>query len=339
MKKFKKENIIFLLILSILFIFILFFSEDKFSKIEYLDNIPIESKYNNIAILDKKLFILRSNTLTAYNRKGKELFSGTIPLKKGTIIANYNKAVIFEEKILYILNDKGKIKKSINVEFNITNIVIKNNNIFVVGKKDLSIYDLNGKSIGKIKTKDQIATFDISKDNKEILVTTLKLEKDIYSSSIYLKNLEDDKEIVQSFINEIIIYSEYLEDRNYLLVSNRQFMYMSGVEILNKRLAYNIKGVGTIKTNIFLLDGDKLNIYDLEFNLRNSLQLEGDYKYLYAVRKRLFLLNGNTISEYSRGEIKKVNAVDNIKRVIENNNGLYLITNDIIMKVESYIGG
>ena len=286
-----------------------------------------------------KFFILKSNILKAYDRNGKELFSDNIPLEKGNIIANYNKAIIFEEKIFYILNDNGKIKQSINVKFNILNIVIRNKNIFVVGDKNLNIYDLNGKTIGNIKTKDKIATFDISKDNKEILVTTLKLEKDIYISSIYLKNLENNKEIVQSFINEIIMYSEYLEDRNYLLVSNRQFLYMTGVEILNKRLAYNIRGIGTTKSNIYLLEGDLLNIYDFEFDLRNSLQLESDYKYLYAINNRLFLLNGNIISEYIRGEIKNISSVDNIKRIIENNNGLYLITNDAIIKVDKYMGG
>ena len=339
MKKYKGKKILYIIFLMILFVYILFFTKDKFGKIDYINDFPIGANYSNIAILDKRIFSLEGNILSIYDNSGKEISSEPISLEKASIVGNYNKAIVYKDKMLYIINKNGKIKNSINTEFNILNIKIEEDIIYVVGEKNLNIYDFKGNEISNIETKEKIATFSLSSDKKKILVTTLFLERNVYVSTLYLKDIKENKKVVLSFPNEIIIFSKFLDKENYILVSNRQILYMYDLNISNKRLVSNIKGVGVIKSNIYLLEGDILNIYNLDFDLINTIDLKGEYKYLYAVNDRLFLLNDNTVSEYIRGEIKNTTVVDNILRRVVNNNGLYILMEDSIIKAGLNIGG
>lgn len=334
LKKINKKLLGFTLLLVFVIVIILLLFNFKTSNIGHMEKIHFEGDYSNIAILDEAIFILKSNNLKAYDETGKEKISVNIPVENGHLVGNNNKLVIYENKNLYIINANGEIAESIKMKFEIKNVEIKDDIIHISGEKELVLMDLKGKQIDSIKTNSAIATSIMSENNKELVVTTIDLIDNVYKSNIYLKNLKENTEINQSFVGEIIMFSEYIDKDRYLLISNKQAIILDDFDIQVKRRISEFKGAGILKSNIYILEGDSLNIYDFDFKLINSIQLKGDYNNLFISDNRVFLLSKNNYSEYSRGKVDGIISVPDIQKIIKNENGLYLIHKDSVTNVD-----
>ncbi|QQK08439.1 DUF5711 family protein [Miniphocaeibacter halophilus] len=338
MKIFEKINkklfgFILLFVLIIIGLVVLLFNL-KTNNIGHMEKIPFEGDYSNIAILDKEIYLLKSNNLKSYDEIGKEKISVNVPVENGHLVGNNNTLVIYENKNLYILNSDGKIEESIKMKFEIANIEVKDKTIYVSGEKELVLIDLKGKQIDSIKTNSAITTSTMSENQKELIVTTIDLIDNVYKSNLYLKDLKNDTKINQSFVGEVIMFSEYIDKDRYLIISNKQAIILNDFEIQSKRRISDFKGAGVLKSNIYILEGDSLNIYDFDFKLINSIQLKGDYNNLFVSDNRVFLLSKNNYSEYIRGKADTVISVPDIEKIIKTENGLYLIHKDSVTNVD-----
>ncbi|HHX67326.1 MAG: hypothetical protein WAO56_02140 [Miniphocaeibacter sp.] len=336
MKKLKKFNkklfgFIILLVFFVVIIFLLF--NLKAGSIGSMEKIPFEGDYTNIAILDEGIYLLKTNNLKSYDETGKEKISVNIPVEKGHLVGDNNKLVIYENKNLYIVNSNGKIEESLKMKFEIKNIEIKDNIIYISGDKELVLMDFKGKQVDTIKTKSAITTAIMSEKQKELIVTTIDLIDNVYKSKIYLKNIKEDTEISQSFAGEVIMFSEYIDNDRYLLISNKQAIIFDDFNIESKRRISEFKGAGILKSNIYILEGDSLNIYDFDFKLINSIQLKEDYSNLFVSDNRVFLIGKNNYSEYIRGKVDNAKTVSDVQKIIKTENGLYLIHKDSVTKV------
>lgn len=341
LKKINKRIVILLLCFLFLIFFIVFITTKvkDASIVGNINKIPINENYNNIAILDNGLYILENSNLKLYGGKNGEIFSKNIPFSNGKLVGNNNKLVIFQGNEFSIFDENAKVDKKIKINYEILDVEIKNDNIFIVGKHNISVYDLNGEIITSLKTKDQIATFDLSKNKTELVVTTLDIVNGIYKSDLYIKNVEENKYISQTFSNQIIMFCEYLDNDQFMIISNKEILILNDFEIISKKHVYNFKGIAMLNLNIYLLEGNKLNVYDLDFNLVNSTTLKDDYTNIYADSNKVILYNKEKCSEYAKGKIKITKDIKNVKRTIINENGLYFINENSVKRADILLGG
>lgn len=341
LKKINKRLVLFIVIIvAIIASIFLFASKAKKSGIiGNIDKISIGEDYNNTVILNKAVYIFNNSNLKSFDETGKQVFSKAVPINSGKMVGDKNNLVIFEGNKFSILNDEGKVEKNINMKYEILDIEVKNESIFVVGEKEISVYDLEGEKITSQKTKDRIATFDISKNKGELIVTTIDLVNGLYKSDIYLKDVEKNKFISQTFLNEIIMHSEYLNNEEYVLVSNKEILILEDFHINSKKRVVDFKGMGILNSNIYLLEGKNLNVYDFEFGLVNTTKLKDDYTRIYTDSQRVIVFNEKKCSEYARGKIKESVDIKDSQRIIINDNGLYFIHNNAISRADLLLGG
>ena len=337
LKKFNKKILFFSVIIIIVVVSVIYLFSVKSGSLGFSSNIPFEGNYKNIGILDDRVFLLKGKSLESYDKDGKSLSKSTVPTETGTITGDKKNIVFYDNKKIYIIDKKGNIENSKTVKFEIKNIKLENNIIFIAGHNDLLLLDLKGKEITRLKTDKDITTYELSENKNILLVTTVGLDNNRYKSDLYIKYIDRDEVISQTFDGEIIMYTEFLDKEEFLLASNKQILRMKDFEILAKRRITDFKGVGIVKSNIYLLEGDVLNVFDLDFNLSNALELKGDFDNLFVVNNKVILTNKNSCGEYSKGSINN-NSIDDVHRIIVNENGLYLIQRNGITRGDLELG-
>ncbi len=338
LKKINKKILFFSLIIIFVIISIIYIFTINSTSLGFSSNIPFEGDYKNIGILDDRIFLLKGKSLESYDEEGSNLLKSTVPTKTGSITGDKNKVIFYDKKKIYIIDKKGNIENSKTVKFEIRNIKLENDIIFIVGYNDILLLDLKGKEITSLKTDKDIATYELSEDNNILLVTTIGLDKDRYKSDIYIKYIDEDELISQTFDGEIIMYTQFLDKEEFLIASNKQILRMKNFEILAKRRITDFKGVGVLKSNVYLLEGDVLNVFDLDFNLSNALELKGDFNNLFVVNNKVILTNKNNCVEYSKGMLENSRSLDDVHRIIVNGNGLYLIHTNSITRGDLKLG-
>ena len=337
LKKFNKKILFFFFIIIIAIVSVIYLISVSGGSLGSSSNIPFEGDYKNIGILDDRVFLLKGKSLESYDKDGNNLSKSTVPSETGTITGDKKNIVYYDNKKIYIIDKKGNIENSKTVKFEIKNIKLENNIIFISGHNNLLLLDLKGNEISSLKTDKDITTYELSEDENILLVTTIGLDNNRYKSDLYIKYIDRDEVISQTFDGEIIMYTEFLDNEEFLLASNKQILRMKDFEILAKRRITDFKGVGILKSNIYLLEGDVLNVFDLDFNLSNALELKGDFDNLFIVNNKVILTNKNSYGEYLKGSINN-NSIDDVHRIIVNENGLYLIQRNGITRGDLELG-
>ncbi|WP_100066098.1 DUF5711 family protein [Miniphocaeibacter massiliensis] len=338
----KKIKIIFI-VLTLIIVVTLVFLKIRFGNkvVGDMKNIPFNGNYKNIAILDEEIYILNGNNIKSYDKEGKDKISSTIPINDAKIIGESNKLFVYDNKNMYILDSEAKILKKLEIPFEIEYVNLKKEIIYIVGEDNYECYDFEGELITKGEIEDAISTISVSSEKTNLVVTSLSSTEDNFKSNIYLKDIEENKEIKQTFLDEVIMHSEFVDDERYLTVSNKQIIVFENFQIINKIMIDDFKDISISDSNIFVLKGDILNVYDFDLKIETSVELESDFKNIYAEGNKAALIGGNNYGYYKHkgDKISELYSVEDIQGYIINNNGLYLLHTDTVTKAKLSVGG
>ncbi len=337
----KKFRYLFILLIGVVLsicIFMIF----KFTStpIGNMRNIPFNGNYKNIAILEKEICILEENNLKIYDEEGNEIKNVTLETSEGKLEGSNNKLFVSSKDAVYILNNQGTLIKKLEIPFETKNTKV-DENLYVFGDKQFQIYDLEGKLILEDAFKSVISTMSLSSNKEKLVATTLDATKDNFKSDLYLNNIKDNKDASQTFINEVIMYSKFIDEDRYLTVSNKQMILFDSFAIVNKVMLNDFKDISFSDSNIYLLNGDLLNVYDFDLTLKVSIELEVDFSSIYCEGSKVILIGTNNYGYY-KDKSTKLNKIVDTEEVyghIINNNGLYLLHSDSVTKIDLGILG
>ena len=294
-------------------------------------NLPLEGDYSNIVIGPKQVFILKDGYIGSFSKDGKEIKRINLPLKGGNIVGDKDFIVFYSNSNIYLLDKSGKIKASQKLNFPIEDCVIKNNRALAVGKNSYAVIDSSENIICKGKVNGRIITYDLG-DEKAIITSIVKKDEEENNviSFMYSVDLNDKKETVVTFPNELIFYSEAFQDGHVLTVSNIEARVMKDEVILGKKKINDFKSARAYKNNIFILEDDKLGVYDLNLINQKKMELKGDFSSLAILKDKVYLYNSKGFAMYENGMVKDFVQTEEVQDVIVNSSDIFFIHSNSI---------
>lgn len=328
---FKNKKIIAAIGLVILLLAVFFLSRGGYVK--NFTNLPLEGDYSNIVVGSKQVFILKDGYIGSFSQDGKEIKRINLPLKGGNIVGDKDTIVYFSNANIYFLDKSGKIKASQKLNFPIEDCVINDDKVLAVGRNSYSVMDSSAKIISKGAVNGRILTYDLN-DEKVAITSIVKKDETqnnviSFLYSIDLKDNKDNKDTILTFPNELIYYSEVFQDGHILTVSNIEARVMSEEVILGKKKVNDFKAARAYKNNIYILEDDKLGVYDLNLINQKKMELKGDFSSL-AIKDKVYLYNSKGFAMYENGMVKDFVQTEEIQDVIVNSSDIFFIHSNSI---------
>jgi len=360
--KTKKRGIKFIIFLILVFIFIWFLSngENQEKIISAIKNIKIKDiKIKDIKIKDISFNISKSipieeGTIDIGNYKGIVLWNGEKLTKinnDGEIIKekafNFDEIGIYmgEKSIyifekptgeIYILDDNLDTIDKIQMENRVENIVESFHNIIIHTKEELGesikILNKDRKIIEKIITENRnILNYATNPPGNQYIVSTISLESSGIKSEVQGFKIGGDELFYHEFKDEIILYTKYIDENKFVLMTDSNLYCISQDEILWNRPYESLKDIYLYKDNIYILYSNSLEIVSINGDVKYTFSFSEEYKKMLIYDGHLVLYGDEyIIGIEEQDEIFKYRSEDNIIKAIKDNKKILILYEDKI---------
>ena len=282
--------------------------------------VNLDEENENILASGLELFLYNTNTVTAYNDRGRFNWSKKLEIEKVQISGSYL-FVLGKDKVLYAID---KLYGNVSWKINDVNTFTAGNNLLITKESD---------RYSVINTLD--GTLIETKENLNINIeNTIWVGNQVYEYSgnrirgVYLteSKYETTEEIMsvsadaQGFViatkNELIVLNSELEEIAKLAISYTEncktALDITKVFVAseNKILAYSrdvlelqwiasgAKEFAIAKEKVITISGDSITIYN-EYNGKKIWGEEGSYTSLALYGENIYAQKGNTLIAYS----------------------------------------
>lgn len=293
-------------------------------RLNKVSELQLDTEYNgeNLNYFKDTLIRWKDNKITYYNKDGSESWTKEFDFMYPDIYFGQDNIYIMDKSTgdIYIMDNKGDTISRIQTGQNIFNLKESNNNYFVHSKEEgiehLLIFDREGNNIEKLETSDYFLTYSMNQDASKYLYSTISASEGL-SSIINVKDIDTKENYYIEKPNEVIFFSEFIDDRIIALTNKNLYMY----EKDNMTWTYYNEGIQDILVKgkeIYILYNNKIDILDLNGQVIKSIDLSIEAKKFVNLDKSIgvfgqddlvILQNHKEILKYiGQEEILKVTA-------------------------------
>lgn len=344
-KKTYKGFKLFILIFALLAV--VFFKEDNQQKfILFLNDLTskeIELQLNkqyqgaNINFFDDTLIKWEDNNLTFLNNDGSEKWIKEFDFIEPEIVYSDKIVYVLDRSLgdIYLLDSNGDTISKIQLKTPIFSIKESNNNLLIhikeKGPENLKIIYKGENSIDElIKVNENILTYSLNSDSTKYVYSSLSLTNSDIISKMVINSIEGIEEFTVEIKNEIIISTEFIQDKIMILTDSTLNIADNGEIKWSKEFPL-IKDVFINKKEIYLLYGDNIEVIDLEGETKSKTTFGVDYKRIALVGDYIVLYgNKDLIILQDYNEVLRYKAEEDIIKIVGNNNQIILHHNDKI---------
>lgn len=306
--------------------------------LKVIESFPIESNIDNIAFYNKGIMIWKDKKLTRLSLKGSKEWEKEFILDEPHAVFGEKGIYIYEKSTgdIYFLDSSGETEEKIELNTSINNIVEGFENIIVHNQKtnmeSLNILDKKGNIIVNNLIDDKnILTYCINENSTEYALSALNLNEENIKSELQVFNLDGKISSTSQFDNEIILYSNYIEDDKILVMSDKSLYVYNKGNILWQKEFQLIKDIYVNKEKINILYGNTLEILSFDGMMEEKYSFAEEYKKIIAFDKYITLYGEEYIIGLRDGkEIFKYKSEDPILKVVEGSQNLIVVYEDRI---------
>lgn len=335
--------VIIVLILSVLF-FLKKDNQDKF--INFIENIGMSDKefdkvvtistegglVGDFVFYDRGVLVWEGKNLSKFKMDGSKEWERVFDIDQmGLLFGEKNIYGYDKEKgEIHFLNSKGEIIKEVDLETNIKNIVEDSGKIIahIENSEGEGIVILNkeGDIVEKnIVEASNILTYSSCKDDNRYALSILDLTEGKISSQV--KAFEyGGKILFDSFVlNEIIVYSKFIEADKLLIMSDEGIYCLDDGEISWAKKFKGIKDIHVGEEKINILYGDRLEDMSFDGKTLGSRSFSERYNKVISYKKGLILYGNEDIMGLKEDkEIFKYKGEGEILKVDEGRGALII---------------
>lgn len=324
------KKIWFIPILIILIMVSAFFVFNNKNKKSF-QNLPINGDYSNIIIRPKDVLILKEGYIGKYLEDGKEISKINLPGKGGKIKGNKDNIIYFTNGNLFFLDKSGNITASSHLKFTIENCILHGDKVLALGKYSYAVLDFTGNLIFTKNINSRVLVGDLSSDKAVITSIDKKnIDKNEINSYVNILDLKTLEETKLTFPREIIVFNKALNNGLVLTVSNMQALVLKDQEIMGKKRVYNFKACDIGENKIFILEDDKLGVFDYNLNNLKKMELKGEFSSLVALEDKVILYNRNGFAQYKNGMVEDYIQTEEIYDIYKTDSDIFFIHSDSV---------
>ena len=254
------------------------------------------------------------------------------------IVFGENNIYVYEKPTgdIYFLNERGETVERIQLETKINNIVESYGSILIYIKKanmeSINILDKEGKIIENTLIKNgNILTCSMAKDNATYSISTLNLKDEDLRSEIQVFKIGGEPLFTHKFINEILLYSNFIEDNKLIVMTDKSLYSISEGNVLWEKQIQLIKDINVHEDSIDILFGNTLDTISMDGKVKRKYSFSEEYKKIITYNKYLVIYGDEYIMVLEDGkEIYKYRSEDTILKVIQGKQNLIVIYEDRI---------
>ncbi|NLL81779.1 MAG: hypothetical protein GX231_05640 [Tissierellia bacterium] len=289
-------------------------------------DLKLDTQYNgsNLNYYNDTLIRWKDSKITYLNKDGSENWTKEFDFMNPDIYFGKEIIYIMDKSTgdIYLMDNKGETKSRIQIEKNIFNLRESNNYFFVHSKEDkvesLSIFSKDGNSVEKLDISDYILTYAINQKGNIYMYSTIIVSEEGLTSLIHVKNLESDENYNIELSDEVVIFSEFINDRLILLTDTNLYLTEEG----NVTLSYPHNGNQDILVKdeeVYLLNNNVLDIVGLNGQSLNRIDLTIDGNRIIDLEDCIGVFGQkDLVILQNQKEILKYNGEDEILRVTGN---------------------
>ncbi|MCF6466139.1 DUF5711 family protein [Clostridium sp. Cult2] len=296
-------------------------------------SIPIDINIDQIAFYDGSIVVWGDNKLRRLKLDGNLEWQKEFNIEEPMAYFGEEGIFICERSMgqVYSLNPKGETIEKFQLNGKVYNIDKRAENILVHIKEGdrevIKILDSNGQPIGeKLVENHNILTYSIGENNKRYALSTLNLKGENLKSEIQTYGLEGEFLWTASLDNEIVLYTNFIDEDNLIVLSDKGMYLLNDGNILWKKQFQLIKDINMDEENIHILHGNILETISFDGRTVEKKSFIEEYKKIIPFEKYLILYGNNYIIGLKEGEeVFKYKSEDSMLSVTQGAQKLFVV--------------
>lgn len=237
-----------------------------------------------------------------------------------------NLAFIVEGETLSLYDTKGRRQKEIILDQPIFNLEAHEDTATLSNNLFQMTIDERGNVLSQVEEDDGFMVFSaISKSKKYTSYTSLREEE---GRVVSILTLMDGKEILfrHELVDQIILHIEFIGEK-LLVATNTNVYLFNGERIQSQIFVSNLSSIGATKDRIFVLEKEKLSVYDLDFILKDRQMLSKEDLRIKTNKNKCYLYNSDEIFKYDTNLLTPISVDGEIVKLLKFKNHLYIVYN------------
>ena len=240
-----------------------------------------------------------------------------------------NLAFVVEGETLSLYDTKGRRQKELSLDQPIFNLEAHEDTVTLSNNLFQMTVDERGNILSQVEENDGFMVFSaISKNKKYTSYTSLREEEGRVVSVLTVMDGEETL-FRHELVDQIILHIEFIDDK-LLVATNTNVYLFNGESIQSQILVSNLSSIGATKDRIFVLEKEKLSVYDLNFILKDRQMLSIEDLKIKTNKNKCYLYNSEEIFEYDTNLLTPISVNGEIVKLLQFKNHLYIVYNSAV---------
>lgn len=282
--------------------------------LEYINNVKTEED-EMTNLYNERILNWNGKSLSVLSLDGVPLISKDFQFENPDILFGKEEVYIMDRSLgnIYILNENGETKEKIQTEKGIFNLKEESDKLVIhtkfEDKEGIIFLDNKGKELAKNIELKNILTYSMDEKTSKYLISNISME-DGMETYVSIYNLEGSLEKAISFPGEIVLFTEFIANKQ-LVLTNLNLYVIDGGEIIFEKQYPFIKDIKIIGGEIYILYDSNLEILNFQGEVQekfvfpkeyNDIFVYKDLGILYGSHDILGIKKGKTVLEYEMQE-------------------------------------